>query len=112
MGLIAAIVLLVIGVSATCSLFEAVLYSIRPAYAESLAARGSLAGRVLARLRRDVDRPIAAILALNTIANTAGAAAAGAAVEEVFGSAWLGWFSAGLTLAVLVFAEIVPKTLG
>jgi CBS domain containing-hemolysin-like protein len=59
-----------------------------------------------------VDRPIAAILSLNTIANTAGAAVAGSAASAVLGHKWLGLFSALFTLAILTFSEIIPKTTG
>ena len=95
-----------------CSLFEAVLYAVPLSHIESLAAAGSRTGRILQRLRRDVDRPIAAILSLNTIANTAGAAVAGAMAASIFGQAWLVYFSALLTLMILVFSEIIPKTAG
>ena len=63
-------------ISAMCSLFEAVLYSVPIGYVETLAQEGRAAGRILQVLKRNVDRPIAAILSLNTIANTAGAAIA------------------------------------
>lgn len=98
--------------SALCSLFEAVLYSVPASHIESLIARGSSSGRILQRLREDVDRPIAAILSLNTIANTAGAAVAGAAAAAVFGHDRLVWFSAVFTLLILLFSEVVPKTAG
>ena len=102
----------VILVSAVCSLFEAVLYSVPASHVETLVAAGSRAGRQLQKLRADVQRPISAILSLNTIANTGGAAIAGAAAAEAFGEHWLGWFSAGLTLAILMLSEIIPKTTG
>jgi putative hemolysin len=63
-------------------------------------------------LKKDVDRPLSAILTLNTIANTMGAAMAGAEVQRLWGNAWLTAFSAGLTFAVLLFSEIIPKTYG
>jgi len=59
-----------------------------------------------------MDRPIAALLTLNTIANTAGAALAGALAERLLGSTSIGWFTAGLTLAMMTFAEMIPKTAG
>ena len=98
--------------SAMCSLFEAVLYSVPTSHVEALSQKGRSAGRILARLRKDVDRPIAAILSLNTIANTAGAAVAGAAASSVFGHDRLAYFSAAFTLAILLFSEVVPKTAG
>ena len=99
-------------ISAMCSLFEAVLYAVPIGHIESLASGGRKAGRILRRMREDVDRPIAAILSLNTIANTAGAAVAGAAALKVFGDAWLAYFSAAFTLAILMFSEVIPKTAG
>jgi len=69
-------------------------------------------GKIFKELRRDVDRPIAAILSLNTIVNTAGASVAGAAAISVFGHQWLGYFSIFFTLAILIFSEVLPKTAG
>lgn len=98
--------------SSLCSLFEAVLYAVPVAHVETLAQSGRRAGRLLRQLRDNIDRPIAAILTLNTIAHTVGATVAGAAAERVFGHTWLPAFSVVFTLAILVISEIVPKTLG
>ncbi|MFP6644174.1 MAG: hemolysin family protein [Candidatus Latescibacterota bacterium] len=103
---------LAVSISAMCSLFEAVLYSVPVGYIEALAESGRTSGRILKALRDRVDRPIAAILSLNTIANTAGAAIAGAAAVKVFGDDRLVWFSVFFTLAILVLSEVIPKTLG
>jgi len=103
---------LAIFISAVCSLFEAVLYSVPLRQVEAMIQGGKFGGRTFRHLRRNVERPIAAILSLNTIANTAGAAFAGAAATAVFGHQWLGYFSAVFTLAILVFSEIIPKTAG
>lgn len=102
----------VIIISALCSLAEAVLYSVPISHIESMVEEGKRSGRILKRLRQNVDRPITAILSLNTIANTAGAALAGAIAADVFGSKWIGWFSALFTFAILFFSEVVPKTAG
>ena len=99
-------------ISAVCSLFEAVLYSVPQRHVEAMIQGGQFGGRTFRRLRRNVERPIAAILSLNTIANTAGAAFAGAAAMAVFGHQWLGYFSAIFTLAILIFSEVIPKTAG
>ena len=99
-------------ISAGCSLFESVLYSLPSRHIEALSQAGKPTGKIFRRMRDNVERPIAAILSLNTIANTAGAAVAGSAASMVFGSEWLGYFSAVFTLAILVFSEIVPKTAG
>jgi CBS domain containing-hemolysin-like protein len=98
-------------ISGGCSLFEAVLYSVPMRHVETLAQSGP-AGRVLKELRRNIDKPITAILSLNTIANTAGAAVAGAAATAALGHEWIGTFSAFFTLSILVFSEVIPKTTG
>ncbi|MFT5129332.1 MAG: CBS domain containing-hemolysin-like protein [Rhodothermales bacterium] len=101
------------GISAMCSLFEAVLYSVPVGHIETLVADGRHSGTILRDLRKDIDRPIAAILSLNTVANTAGAAVAGAAAMKVFGGgAPMIWFSAIFTLVILLFSEVIPKTAG
>jgi putative hemolysin len=108
--------LLVIGISLSisfiCSILEAVLLSITHSYVAVLQDRGDAVGDLLARMRQRIDQPIAAILTLNTIAHTVGAAVGGAMALEVFGSAWIALFSAVLTLAILILSEILPKTLG
>ncbi|EGA69177.1 hypothetical protein VISI1226_14796 [Vibrio sinaloensis DSM 21326] len=101
-----------IGVSFICSVLEAVLLSISPSYIAQLRQQGHPAAESLTKLKADIDRPLASILTLNTIAHTIGAAIAGAQAAVVFGSQWLGVFSAVLTFAVLLLSEIVPKTIG
>lgn len=103
---------LAIGVSFLCSIMEAVLLSVSPAYIGALEADNPTAAARLRELKSDVDRPLAAILTLNTVAHTIGAAGAGAEAAAVFGSAAIGIFSAVLTLGILVLSEIIPKTLG
>lgn len=95
-----------------CSILEAVLLSITHSHVVMLQEKGDAAGDLLDHMRRKVDEPIAAILTLNTIANTLGATTAGALVVQIYGEAWMGVFGACLTLAILLFSEIVPKTLG
>ena len=109
---LALVVGLVVLTSAACSLFEAVLYSVPHSQIDALERAGRPSGRILRTLRAQVDRPIAAILSLNTVANTGGAALAGAIASRVFGSVWIGYFSAVFTLAILLFSEIIPKTAG
>ncbi len=109
--------ILIVGVltlvaSFSCSLFEAVLYSIPPARIEVLRDQGVRGANRLARLRRDIERPIAAILTVNTIAHTVGAAWCGAMVGEVYGSRAVGVFAAVFTVLVLAVTEIIPKSLG
>jgi CBS domain containing-hemolysin-like protein len=102
----------VIVISAICSLSEAVLYSITPSDIEQLQAEGKASGDRLASLRAQVDRPITAILTINTVANTAGAAVSGALAAQALGEGNVVLFSAALTIAILLFSEILPKTLG
>lgn len=102
-----------IGVSFLCSMMEATLLSVRMATLTDRARSGSRGARLMFDLKRHrIDDAISAILILNTVANTFGATLAGWKAAEVFGSAAVGMFSAALTLAILVFSEIVPKTLG
>jgi CBS domain containing-hemolysin-like protein len=103
---------LAIGVSFLCSILEAVLLSVTPAHIAVMNERGANSGKLLGRLKRDIDRPLSAILSLNTIAHTFGAAGVGAQALVVFGSAWVTVSSALVTLAILIFSEIIPKTLG
>ena len=112
MALLIVFVVIAIGVSFLCSILEAALLSITPSYVETVAAaRPTLAER-LRELRTDIERPLAAILSLNTIAHTVGATGAGAQAALVFGDAGVGIFSAVLTLGILILSEIIPKTLG
>ncbi|CAK8717698.1 MAG: Hemolysin [Candidatus Electronema aureum] len=98
--------------SACCSLLEAALYSLPLSRIEMMAEEHPSAATVLRKLKSNIDQPIAAILTLNTIANTMGAAVAGAAAAAVFGEDMLIWFSAFFTLVILLFSEILPKTIG
>lgn len=112
MGLLIFVVALVVFISAFCSLTEAVLYSVSWSEIEKLRKKGDKRGELLYRLRSNVDEPITAILTLNTIANTAGAAIAGAAAVAVFGQSIVFGFSLVFTLLILLFSEILPKTIG
>ncbi|USD60614.1 MULTISPECIES: CNNM domain-containing protein [Vibrio] len=112
MFLLSVYIAVAIGVSFICSVLEAVLLSITPSYLAQLRQQGHPAAEKLSKLKAELDRPLASILTLNTIAHTIGAASAGAQAAKVFGSQWLGVFSAVLTLGILVLSEIVPKTIG
>lgn len=112
MTLLIIYVAIALGVSFLCSVAEAVLLSVSTAYTSVLEKKGKRSGKLLRAMKQDVDRPLSAILTLNTIAHTAGAAGAGAQATVVYGSSALGIFSAILTLLILVFSEIIPKTLG
>jgi putative hemolysin len=95
-----------------CSVLEAVFLSLTHSHIALMQEQGKWAGNWFAEVQKKIDEPIAAILTLNTIAHTVGAALGGAIAAEVFGSAWLGVFSAVLTLVILLFTEIIPKTAG
>lgn len=112
MTLLILYVLLALGVSFLCSVMEAVLLSVTPSYIASLEQKGRSVAPKLRNLKDNIDRPLSAILSLNTIAHTVGAAGAGAQAATVFGNAYVGVFSAILTLLILVLSEIIPKTIG
>lgn len=102
----------VLVVSFLCSIFESVLLSVTRPQIEVLVRSGRRAGSLLAEYKENMDVPIAAILILNTAAHTIGAAVAGASYADVFNANTLWIFSILFTLAVLLFTEIIPKTLG
>ncbi len=93
--------------SSLCSLFEAVLYAVPVAHVETLAESGTRAGRMLRQLRDNTDRPIAAILTLNTVAHTVGATGTGAAADRQFGHAWFPESLGVFALVVYVNSVIV-----
>lgn len=102
-----------LGISFLCSIAEAVLLSITPTYIQIRKEKDPRRGDLLHQLRIEkVDRSLAAILTMNTIAHTVGAIEAGVQSAVVFGSNWVGLFSAIMTLAILFFSEIIPKTVG
>lgn len=113
---------LAIGLSFLCSVLEAVLLSITPSYIRRQVREESSIGRSLQLFKEDIDRPLSAILTLNTIAHTAGAIGVGAQATRMFtGSGWTvagihvsveGIIASAMTLAILILSEIIPKTLG
>ncbi|MFP3998946.1 MAG: CNNM domain-containing protein [Desulfobacterales bacterium] len=103
---------LALGFSFLCSIMESVLLSITPSFTAAFEEVHPKAGRHLRQMKTDIDRPLAAILSLNTIAHTVGAAGVGAQAAVVFGSQYLGIVSAVLTFLILFFSEIIPKTIG
>ena len=105
-------VILAITVSFICSLCEGVLLSLTASQVEMLRKSGNRQGERLAALRADITEPITAILSLNTVVNTVGAAFAGAASARLFGAQGMLWFSAAFTVTILLFSEILPKNLG
>jgi CBS domain containing-hemolysin-like protein len=112
MLLLISFVLFALLFSFLCSIAEAVILSVTPAYTAILEKQGKPSGPLLRKLKANIGQSLAAILTLNTIAHTVGAVGAGAQAVTVFGNAYLGVISAVLTLLILVFSEIIPKTLG
>jgi CBS domain containing-hemolysin-like protein len=112
MTLLFTYVAIALAISFLCSLLEASLLTITPSAIQAAKGRGASWAPGLERLKSDIDRPLAAILTLNTIAHTMGAAGAGAQYARVFGNQTEALFAAALTFAVLVFSEIIPKTIG
>ena len=98
--------------SALCSTLEATLLSTPLSYITGLEEQGRKGAARLKRLKQNSDRPISAILCINTIANTVGASVVGSLVFEVYGDALVGIFSTIFTFAILIFSEIIPKTIG
>ena len=98
--------------SALCSTLEATLLSTPLSYITGLEEQGVRGAARLKKLKQNTDRPISAILCLNTIANTVGASIVGSLVYEVYGDAIVGLFSTIFTLCILIFSEIIPKTIG
>ena len=95
-----------------CSIMEAVLLSTPISYLKSRLKNGDKSAATLLEQKEDIDKPLSAILSLNTVAHTVGAAGVGAQATLVFGEAYFGIVSAVLTILILVFTEIIPKTLG
>jgi CBS domain containing-hemolysin-like protein len=101
-----------IAFSFLCSMLEAVLLSVPRSHVAVLVESGGAAGQRLQRMKEDIDRPLAAILTLNTFAHTLGAAGVGAQAAILWGDASVGIVSFVLTLLILIVSEIIPKTLG
>lgn len=99
-------------VSFLCSIMEAVLLSTPISYLKSKLENGDKRAAAMIKLKEDIDKPLSAILSLNTVAHTVGAAGVGAQATIVFGEAYFGIVSAVLTILILVLTEIIPKTLG
>jgi len=109
-------------ISFLCSIWEAVLLSITPSYIKRKQQEDPVMGQYMAKLKNDIDKPLSAILSLNTIAHTAGAIGVGAQATILLGSTYFNLLgiqvsytsvvAAGMTLAILFLSEIIPKTLG
>lgn len=101
-----------LAISFLCSVLEAVLLSTPMSFITMKETEGTKGAKLLKKLKQDIDKPISAILSLNTIAHTVGAAGVGAEATKVFGEAYFGLISTILTILILVLSEIIPKTVG
>jgi CBS domain containing-hemolysin-like protein len=101
-----------IGVSFLCSVLEAVLLSITPSYVEQVSVSNPRSGKILSKVKNKIDESLSSILILNTFAHTMGAAGVGSQAIRIFGEQWETLIAVLLTLVILYFSEIIPKTLG
>ena len=112
MTLLIILVFATCGISFLCSMMEASLLSITPSYIAGLEEKNPSLYKKISKLKTHIDTPLSAILTLNTVANTAGAACIGAQVAALFGSQYVAVASAVMTVLILTGSEIVPKTIG
>lgn len=99
-------------ISFICSIVEAVILSVSAPFIKMKELEGKTSAKYLKNLKNNIDRPLSAILTINTVAHTVGAAGVGAQAVAVFGEVYFGLISAILTILILFFSEIIPKTIG
>jgi len=104
--------LLAVGISFLCSILESVLLSVNMSYISVLEKESPKTGALLKHHKKNINKSIASILILNTVANTLGAAVVGAKAESLYGQGAVMYVSVILTFAILFFSEIIPKTIG
>ena len=112
MTLLVVYLLIALIFSFLCSLIESVILSVTPSYVTKKLQKGKDYAVYLKKFKDNIDRPLAAILTLNTFAHTVGAAGVGAQAQFIWGEEYLTVFSIILTLLILIFSEIIPKTIG
>lgn len=112
MVLLFAYLFLALFVSFLCSIMESVLLSTPPSFLVVKQKKGHKWAKAFIDLKVNIDKPLSAILSLNTVAHTIGAAGVGAQAVKVFGEAYFGVVSAVLTVLILIITEIIPKTIG
>jgi CBS domain containing-hemolysin-like protein len=122
MTILIAFFLMSIIFSFLCSIWEAVLLSVTPSFVRRKQQEDPVVGKLLAGFKKDIDRPLSAILTLNTIAHTVGAIGVGAQAGEMFGDngfkvlgialSFESIIATGMTLSILFLSEIIPKTIG
>ena len=103
---------LAVVISFCCSVMEAVILSITSVYVRAVLKKKKSYGKLLKSLKSQINRPLSAILTLNTFANMVGAAGVGAQVHTLYGSTYVSIASIILTLVILIISEIIPKTIG
>ena len=112
MALLLFYLFLALFISFLCSVMESVLLSTPLSFLHVKKEGGQKSAVTFIKLKTKIDRPLAAILSLNTIAHTIGAAGVGAQATKMFGEIYFGIVTAILTLLILIFSEIIPKTIG
>ena len=112
MALLIFYLFLALFVSFLCSVMESVLLSTSVSFLNVKKESGHKSATIFIRLKNDIEKPLSAILSFNTVAHTIGAAGVGAQATKIFGDIYFGIISAILTLLILVFSEIIPKTIG
>jgi Mg2+/Co2+ transporter CorB len=110
-GLVVTVLVVLLG-SGLCSGAEAALLSVPEVRARQLAEQGGRSARALLAIKERIARPISAIVVLNNVFNIVGSIMVGRAAPAVFGAGWVGVVSGVLTFLIILFAEILPKTLG
>ncbi len=112
MGLLILYFLTAVIISFICSILEASLLSITPTFLAGKVNEGKAFAKSLQKFKEKIDTPLAAILTINTFANTVGAVGVGVQAQKLWGNEYLSITSGVLTISILIFAEIIPKTLG
>ncbi|MBU4211099.1 MAG: DUF21 domain-containing protein, partial [Verrucomicrobia bacterium] len=112
MTLLIVTIVVSMGISFLCSLSEACLLSLSMADIAGLSEKKPRSGQLLKQMKEGVQKPIAAILIVNNFSNIIGAAVSGTIFSDLFGSKWIGLFSFVFSLAIIQWAEYLPKTLG
>lgn len=103
---------LALGISFVCSLLESVFLTITPSYTQLLSKKNFKVGLLVQQLKEKTDLSLSAILTLNTVSHTIGAAGVGAQVLKLYGNQWVAFSSVLLTILILILSEIIPKTIG
>ncbi len=112
MGLLVLYFLIAVIVSFICSIMEASLLSVTPTFLAGKISEGKNFAKSLKKLKEKIDTPLAAILTINTFANTVGAVGVGVQAQKLWGNEYLSIVSGTLTVSILIFSEIIPKTVG